>query len=1031
MLVESGADVNAADDYGSTPFHQLNLYKSEDNFQLFMAHGARLDEKIDSDGWTPLQRFAAKGNLGDLSLFRPHVTDWNGVDVEGNTLLHLAAGHYRPGSLTISELLKEGLHVNRKNLKGKSPLHMVDGSLEWFEATVDVFLAAGADIESKDNQGYTLLACVVLQAVDYERKVSYLIKRGANINTQDYKGNGVLHYQRGHGERGIKVLEFLLSVGADPSMRNYDGDTVIHCLPADFASFRDENEIYIIKKLLDAGISPTQVNFKGQSPLYLSCRQVSDYMFLPTRILMVSGQFIDLGADTTATTGDGRNLLHIAATARQANIVGLLLEHYTSIEQPSLVNKRCKNGRTPLHDACQSGRLETVNLLLEFGADVNAETEEKFGRGKTPLLVCAEYTQEEKRWPVHSELPKLDGKVSAAGILSKDDKKPNLPQLLDKVQRDPIRRLEVTSENDTTNVAGILRALVARGATLTHDPSRMPLVMEAVFSGSRELVTELERLLEENGIQSMRFPNFGQLYLTLASRHLPDMLGVCFSEHVSDQTVSHLLLLRHYNALAEGLAKHEDGAHVQTALPGILVTLAKWGYTDLFKRLGDLMVDLSWINGGMNRFKKPLIPYLLIAAERKVPNLEVIKLMVENFKADVNVQFQTGVEIRPKLPFQSTVWLRRAYKPGESALHYLAKGGQWWHTKAVRYLLQHGADPSLQSASGSTPLLNAVHRSLSESYQRKEIVKALLEAGADPNVPSKNGWTPLRLATYDVGLFRLLLENGASLEKHASRTMFACLDNLNLDVLSVLLDSGIDCNTTTLQKEGNAWYSQRFHDDSKLANFALHPLHYLSMPGFNGPHTRARAIDIIQHLLQHGAVPFRACCDETTILHHIFEHGGIIQPFLEIPDLDLERRDTQGRTLLLAASRCGNVGTISFAMMYALLQPVSRYIRLAEYSKGDITRALALYNRGADITAVDNAGNNTLHYLVAVQCGGHAAEEEYRRTVSMFARKAPELLHQTNKEGKTALDIARSAEQKWCLEAIRDAGLEIEGAQVP
>lgn len=147
--------------------------------------------------------------------------------------------------------------------------------------------------------------------------------------------------------------------------------------------------------------------------------------------------------------------------------------------------------------------------------------------------------------------------------------------------------------------------------------------------------------MEQHGLGVMRFPDFGHMYLTLKSQHLPDILDVCFSESVSDHTVARLCLLRQYSALAEGLEKHADAAHVQTALPGVLVKLAKWGYADLLKHLRNLM------------------PYLLIAAERKVPNLEVIKVIVERFEADINVQFQPGIEIRPKRSFQSTIWLRR------------------------------------------------------------------------------------------------------------------------------------------------------------------------------------------------------------------------------------------------------------------------------------------------------------------------------------------------------------------------------------
>ncbi|KAE8376465.1 ankyrin repeat-containing domain protein [Aspergillus bertholletiae] len=1060
LLIERGADVNVVDDSGCTPLHFLHLRESDGIFQLFLDHGAKLNVKRMSDGWSPLHCFAASGLLGDLSLFRPHVSNWHDTDAKGNTLLHLAVTGHRPGSPTINELLKQGLRVDQRNSEGRLPLHVASESMASFEDVVDALLVAGADIEGKDNRGRTLLADLVQRAdFEYEKNVTSLIKRGANINTQDYKGNGVIHYKPWNyqRDRATEALEFLLSVGADPSMVNYDGNTALHCFAADFPSFSNESEIYIIQKLLHAGLSPTQVNFKGQTPLYLLCSHVSDYMFLPTisgdkravDLVLNAGliealeiadhdgvrpihlaascsetlvaRLIALGADTTAATGDGRTLLHIASTTRQVNIVGLLLEHYASINQLSLVNQRCKNSRTPLHDACQSGRLETVSLLLKFGADVNAELDSRYGREVTPLLACGEHAKEEQRWPLHSELPELGGRVSAAGVLSKDETRPNLPQMVDKISRDPLRRLEITSENDTTNVSGILRALVAHGAALTSRSTHMSYMWEAVYSGSEELVWELGQLMEQHGMETMKFPDFGQMYLTLASRHLPDVLDTCFGESISGRTVDRLLLLRKYHALAEWVERHAHAAHAQKALPEILVSLAKWGYTDLFKRLGSCMADPSWINGGVNRFKEQMMPCLLIAAERTVPNLEVIKVIVEQFKADVNIQFRPEIVIRPKPPFQSTVRLRRAYQPGESALHYLARGGQWWHPNAIRYLLQHGADPNLQSASGGTPLLHAVQRSLSESPQRKEIVKLLLEAGADPNIASHNGLSALSLATYDVDLFRLLLENGASLEPSIDPIVFATLNNLNLDVLSLLVESGIDCNRPYSPNNGDTWYTQRFKGVINMTNFTLHPLHYLSMPNFNESNTRDDVTRLIQYLLEHGADPFLACSNETTILHHVLELGGTIQPFLAIPNLDLEYRDAEGRTLLLAASRCENVGTHSFAAIHPLLQSLPKKVSAFAYPDGEITRAMTLYNRGADLTAVDDAGNNALHYLAAARCANPAGRKQYQQTVETFARNAPQLLVQVNQAGMTPVDIARSAGQEWALEAIHDA----------
>jgi ankyrin repeat protein len=80
LLIKSGANVNAADDPGTIPSHLLDSCNPEDGFQFFLAHGARPDVKRKTDGLTPLHCFT--GQLGDLFLSRPHVSNWNEVDAQ-------------------------------------------------------------------------------------------------------------------------------------------------------------------------------------------------------------------------------------------------------------------------------------------------------------------------------------------------------------------------------------------------------------------------------------------------------------------------------------------------------------------------------------------------------------------------------------------------------------------------------------------------------------------------------------------------------------------------------------------------------------------------------------------------------------------------------------------------------------------------------------------------------------------------------------------------------------------------------------
>ena len=84
------------------------------------------------------------------------------------------------------------------------------------------------------------------------------------------------------------------------------------------------------------------------------------------------------GADVLAVDGDGMNPLHLAASQGQFMTVKLLLQDNFTSEK--LKNQRTinasiaaydKHDRTPLHHAILSHNEESINMLLEAGADVN------------------------------------------------------------------------------------------------------------------------------------------------------------------------------------------------------------------------------------------------------------------------------------------------------------------------------------------------------------------------------------------------------------------------------------------------------------------------------------------------------------------------------------------------------------------------------------------------------------------------------------------------------------------------------------
>ncbi|GIK04382.1 hypothetical protein Aspvir_008464 [Aspergillus viridinutans] len=133
---------------------------------------------------------------------------------------------------------------------------------------------------------------------------------------------------------------------------------------------------------LDVSAMLQMAGHRGRRPIH-EAAATSEYLV---------AWLIEKGVDLAATTYHGESPLHIAASAKQSNIVGLLLDRYDEQEKAKLVNQRDRLGCTPLHYACRSGKRETVVLLLDAGADATIADE----KGETPLHACAEFKRYRK-----------------------------------------------------------------------------------------------------------------------------------------------------------------------------------------------------------------------------------------------------------------------------------------------------------------------------------------------------------------------------------------------------------------------------------------------------------------------------------------------------------------------------------------------------------------------------------------------------------------------------------------------------------
>ena len=126
LLIEKGADVNAADACGFTALHfaignyaRIVGYDTE-IIKLLLRHGATI-EAHDVVGCTPLFHAADMGKVHIAKLLFEHGADLRARDKYERTPLHLASSSCRPDM--IQWLIANGANVDAQNYIGDTPLH--------------------------------------------------------------------------------------------------------------------------------------------------------------------------------------------------------------------------------------------------------------------------------------------------------------------------------------------------------------------------------------------------------------------------------------------------------------------------------------------------------------------------------------------------------------------------------------------------------------------------------------------------------------------------------------------------------------------------------------------------------------------------------------------------------------------------------------------------------------------------------------------------------------------------------------------
>lgn len=985
--LEHGADINLTDEYGCNALHyactmpHLNsitkiIERSQDvNVRVPQSNDTVLHSILKNVGidkiWSnELPLLVNTRQEGDTLVITENLFFTGNFMVAGNVTIGDFGGIRHDGftinqkkALTICKALKDkGADFAIKDNLGLSPYFYICANQQRY--LIDQLKKEGIiDVEKLDQTGFQGAAGYLLLN-DQANLKNFINKHPNSLKSVDANGESLLHYAV--QLRNLSLMSLLVDCGADINLRNNSGDTVLNFVTR--CAWQEG-----VTWLIEHGAF---VNIPDKNGIY------------PIHIAAAGGnnEIIKLLINKNIKIGNAVSLKMIAANkivdadiAYENKIPSEIIDDLTKYNS---LNQKTNdtNKVTPLYLASQEGKLETVKLLANLGANLNASREDNVS-------------------PLHVAIQK--GHVEVSKELIAKNANVNTATTTDKLENET--PLHTAARQQST--AAIVKLLIDKGAD----------------------------------INAINFSKLTPMAIAIITNNIEAAKVLIDKEPDVNKTNTEGLSAWHYAAYA---GAKDIAQYLRVKIKDIdQKTTSKISDTALMLAVEQQQQEMvNWllnIGANLNVTKKDNgYTALMLAVSAK--NVKIAELLLTK-GADTNINNSLGYHpIHLAALEQDIAMINLLAKHCNidqksnnieqiTALCVATEEGK---LESIKALIKLGADLNAPRASNNTLPL---HIAFSKNYI--SIAKELIIAGAKIGNLNTNGETELHMAARikdGVSIIEILINKGLDINARnmgGGTPILVAAYNNNKNSVDLLLKS--NANIDILDNHGrHVWHyaavsgslevmeviRAKVPVDVKTKNTEQHTALWLAAD--------QGKLELVNWLINLGAdVNASQLSDGKTALHTAIlnKHSSVAKLLIE-KSVDINKGDKDLATPLYYSVQSTDYDSNQLtkylidngANVHSSILSINGYTSLHMASLfGNIEAVRMLIKAGADVNAVDVRGYTPI-FSAIWEWKHENASYECKLNVTKYLIAGGARLNQIGKEGETIFELAK----KYLPEAI-------------